>query len=294
MKSFIMTIAISGAGKSYWAEHQEGDYIILDSDKIRGVLFGDEASQENNQLVFKTMKEKTIEALSAGQSCIYCACNLSSKRRANLVSELRRKFPDIHYKCVVLNCSIETCLKRNGARERQVPRSAIIRQISQFQIPLYGEGWDEIQIINTENFTEEYIEELTNQIFDKVNKLTDQNNPHHTLSLWEHLCSTIDNIYNIANDNIHYHELSLAALHHDIGKPFTQTTDEFGVSHYYNHQNWSSYLAMNIGLPLLVLQLVGYHMEPYNSMGIPTWKKRFGDELFSLIMLLHDADERAH
>jgi hypothetical protein len=51
---------------------------------------------------------------------------------------------------------------------------------------------------------------------------------------------------------------------------------------------------MNMKLPIEVIQLVCYHMRPYDSNSIIVWKKRLGEDLWKKILILHDADERSH
>lgn len=65
----------------------------------------------------------------------------------------------------------------------------------------------------------------------KVQYNYNQNNPHHSLDLWTHTRSVVDNCKN--SDYI----TRLSALFHDIGKPSTQSIDEItGFSHYYKHE----------------------------------------------------------
>ena len=65
----------------------------------------------------------------------------------------------------------------------------------------------------------------------KVQYNYNQNNPYHSLDLWTHTRSVVDNCKN--SDYI----TRLSALFHDIGKPSTQSIDEItGFSHYYKHE----------------------------------------------------------
>ena len=65
----------------------------------------------------------------------------------------------------------------------------------------------------------------------KVQYNYNQNNPHHSLDLWTHTRSVVDNCKN--SDYI----TRLSAFFHDIGKPSTQSIDEVtGFYHYYKHE----------------------------------------------------------
>ena len=127
-------------------------------------------------------------------------------------------------------------------------------------------------------------------ILTKVIEFGSQDNPHHSLNLQQHLEATLGLAIAISADI----PLYLAAYLHDIGKVFTKVFDDKGIAHYYNHENWSAYLALCCGYSLEVATLCNYHMLPYNEQGIPTWRARLGDELWDKIMLLHECDRRAH
>lgn len=297
MIQFILTCGCSGSGKTTWARETYPDYVLCDSDAIRETLFGDASYQGNNPAVFAEMLRMVKEALGAGQSTLYVATNLSSKRRANLVSELRRKFPDVHYKCVIINTSLGTCLNRNGSRERQVPPEVIRRQQRQFQVPLPYEDWDEIEIVDGEDFERDGLRNtISEEVMRDVVSFGDQHNKHHSLTLYDHMLRAVElvkeNLKGLHQDEAY--DLLRATANHDVGKAYTQSEDDFGVWHYYSHESVGVYTLMNLGFPLRVLQLVNYHMVPYDKKGIETWKKRCGPELWNLLERLHEADERAH
>lgn len=292
MVEFILTVAPSGAGKTTWAHQHDDTHLVVDSDEQRKRLFNDESFQGNNARVFNEMLTITRNALRAGQSVIYAATNLVSKRRINLLKELRREFPNVKYKCVVFNTPIEICRERNSKRSRVVPLFVLDKQVKQFQMPFYNEGWDEIEIIKTANYD---VKALAEKVWEDARAAGSQDNPHHTLTLYEHLQKTIEcvDLSKCKNDIEQAHMLMAAALH-DIGKAYTRVYDDNGIAHFYSHENLSGYLSMNMGAPIEVIWLVNYHMYPYNPQAIPAWKNRLGEELWEKIMILHNADEAAH
>jgi hypothetical protein len=100
--------------------------------------------------------------------------------------------------------------------------------------------------------------------------------------------------------------LYAAALLHDCGKPYVKFYGEDGVAHYYNHQNYGSYLGLfyadymkfSLKETLDFINIIYYHMEPLLS-----WKRsekahaKAIEELGSLyndIMIVHKADVNAH
>lgn len=68
---------------------------------------------------------------------------------------------------------------------------------------------------------------------------TAQNNPHHCYSVGEH---TLQAMKAVRADKV----LRLAMFLHDIGKPFTKTTDEKGKDHFKKHAKESTRLAEDI------------------------------------------------
>jgi len=60
----------------------------------------------------------------------------------------------------------------------------------------------------------------------------DQRNPHHDLTVFEHTLEVLDNAPKVL-------EVRLAALFHDIGKPYTFKLDENGIGHFYGHEKIS-------------------------------------------------------
>lgn len=273
MGNFILLVGISGSGKSTYADPET---TILDSDAAREELFGDVTYQGNNALVFETMRKRAICALKEGRDVTYCATNLSMKRRKELLAQL----PPCRKICVVMATPFETCLARNAGRERRVPEYVLRRQLAQFQVPVFNEGWDEIVVQRVSNYKDE-LEYLKRAIFEFGNQF----NFHHSLSLLDHCTKT--QILAPAN-------LSVAAFFHDCGKPFTFSRDEDGVGHFYGHASVGSYYALCAGLELRDSALICYHMAPFDLKGWDTWRKRLGDKLWNDAIRLHEADKEAH
>lgn len=74
--------------------------------------------------------------------------------------------------------------------------------------------------------------------FDRIME-TDQNHPHHCLSVGEH---TLRALPEIEPDRI----LRLAVLFHDMGKPATLTVDGQGITHFYGHAEVGADMAREI------------------------------------------------
>lgn len=89
-----------------------------------------------------------------------------------------------------------------------------------------------------------------------------------------------------------------AALFHDYGKLFTQSFDEYGEAHYYNHENVGAYLyaAANPNyIGLATAFYINYHMMLYNpQLSEEKLKEKLGVTTLYFLKMLHEADISAH
>lgn len=122
---------------------------------------------------------------------------------------------------------------------------------------------------------------------------TPQNNPHHCYGVGEHILHTM---LGTPPDKI----MRLAALFHDIAKPQTATVDEEGITHNRQHPVVGEEMTRKILRRLKfdndtvdkVSRLVLYHdqkIEPSES-GVRRAVNRMGEDIFPLVLLLHQAD----
>lgn len=245
MTIFYMLVGLPGSGKTYYANEylRKENTTILSSDEIRKILLGSEEAQWGNSTVFETMNCATIENLKEGRNVVYDATNINSKRRIALLDRIKKEVKkDIYFVSIILSVPYETCIYRQKKRERKVLEEVINRMIKNFEVPYYEEGWD--RIIN-ENFStdKEY-----KHPYDFIKKYEDydQNNPYHNSTLGEHVKLAANRYDELVKSNKIEHNTSIieAIYFHDLGKPFCRTTDEKGISHYYNHNNVGAYLFL--------------------------------------------------
>ena len=88
---------------------------------------------------------------------------------------------------------------------------------------------------------------------------------------------------------------------HDIGKLYTQTFDNEGNAHYYNHENVGAYeILTHISydvppiITLFVVTIVNYHMKIFTlktEKSINKWKNIFGEKLYNILELFTEADK---
>lgn len=296
-----MMCGLPASGKSSYAKmiHESTGAVIHSSDSLRKEIFGDENNQTRQSELFSKLHRRVKDDLLAGKSVIYDATNINKKRRIAFLKYLEA-VPCVKI-CIVIATNYAMCLSNSQTRSCQVPETAIRRMYMSWQPPHISEGWDDIKIYR---YNSDFIQ------FDKsFYGSYDQCNSHHSFSLGEHmeLCAKYVRS-TMPNDN----NLWIAALVHDIGKPFTKTfTDRSGLlcneAHYYQHQCVGAYdVAFLEGFAdyansedvLDVSNLVYYHMHPYMSWTSPKSRNRdrnlLGDSLFERIQLLHKCDMATH
>lgn len=179
--TLILLCGIPGSGKTTYAKkyiEEHEDTIHISSDEIRKELWGDEATQGDNNEVFSLMQTRTIEALNNGYSVVYDATNVTRKDRSYIIS-LCPKFVKIE--CHIVWAPIETCIEKDSTRERTVGKEVIDRMLRRFQAPYYDEGIHEIKVIRPENFN--FVDYLRD-VYDAMKIPHD--NPHHTLDIYYH------------------------------------------------------------------------------------------------------------
>ena len=121
----------------------------------------------------------------------------------------------------------------------------------------------------------------------------DQKCKWHSLPLKEH-CDKVKELLYL--NNVTSTILLEAALLHDYGKLFTQTFDENGEAHYYNHASIGTYELLTSGYrDIDVLFYINYHMLPFNwnsEKTINKYNNIFGVEKTSNLLLLNECDRK--
>ena len=285
--SLILLVGIPGSGKTTYGEKyvvEHSNTIHLSSDKIREELWGNEDTQGDNNEVFSLMQSRAVEALNNGQSVVYDATNVTRKDRSYIIA-LCPKFVKIE--CHIVWAPIETCIERDGSRERTVGKAVIDKMLKRFQAPYYDEGIDEIEIIFPNKFD-------ADEYWDKCFEATDipHDNPHHTLNILDHCMAATKHALN----KKYALDIAFAAFAHDVGKPYVKAfVDSKGntcdTAHYYQHQCVSTWISYGLEYSPFGAWLISTHMDPflnakyYNKL--PTYLKKQVD-------LLHECDLDAH
>ena len=297
----IMLVGIPGSGKSMVAERyaQQGCR-VHSSDAVREMLYGKEEIQGKAHEVFSVLMRDLADDLQAGYSCVADATNLSRKRRIAMLSSLSGKTEK--KTCVLVLADPDTCLERNGARQRTVPPERLHDMLCSFETPYYYEGWDRIETAFTGD----------PYVFPREKAASfPQDNPYHSLTLGAHL--------DAARDYCEAHGFSKAvqeaAWYHDVGKLYTKRFsskrgDKTDYAHYYGHENYGAYLylcekgdlAVRAGTwedVLHVANLINWHMRSMTS-----WRqnpsrrekdrKLMGESMYLELMQLYESDQASH
>ncbi len=297
----VMLVGIPGCGKSSVSgKYEESGYQVHSSDRIREELYGSEEIQGNSSEVFQLLDQRVRKDLRNGSSCVVDATNLSRKRRTAMLRSLEKHAEQ--KTCVVVLAAPSVCMERNETRERTVPAEVIYKMLCSFETPYYYEGWDAIELVFSGEpyaFPREQAAGFS------------QDNPHHTLTLGQHMDSARD--YCIEHG--FSEAVCEAAWYHDIGKLYTKRFmnsrgEPAETAHFYGHENYSAYLylcekAGGMSDPessdniLYIANLINWHMRPLNS-----WerspareekdRKLVGEEMYKDIVRLNQADRNAH
>lgn len=315
---FVMMMGLPGSGKTYSANILAdgwNDVVVLSSDDVREELCPGDYSKEANKIVFTSLKERTNKYLSKGKGVFYDATNLSKKRRIQALNDISVPCVKI---CIVCLRSYEDCVEADRDRDSSVGAEVLMKMYKSFEPPHSSEGWDDIILVfpfgkdSVENAMESFIEAGERTVG------FNQHNPHHSLTLEEHLVKTESLIPKDPDKGLEWAHLSIAAGLHDIGKPvvgeFKNAKGEFSeIMHFYHHENVGAYLVL-LGFTafkmlkeeefihtedlLQISNLVYYHMHPVNR-----WQKSdksyrrdmnlLGEKMVRQIEMLSRADVEA-
>lgn len=295
MAKLIVMVGLPGSGKSYYADmlcrEAKTPTVVLSSDDYRKRLFGDENDQEHNDQVFKTLYADMRKYLISHVDVIFDATNTSLKSRLRIMNELGKI--ECEKEAYVICTLIEKCIEQDASRERKVGEEVIWKFVRGFQCPQTYEGFSKVALVGIRpNYDCVALADLQ----DKMAHY-DQNNPHHLFNLYEH-CNRVAQNYELGSA-----EYWAGALH-DVGKLFTRSTDENGISHYYNHDSVGAYYVLTHSelLPdtshiLPVVHYVQYHMKAHKDFiggkAERKYRKLFGDQRYDQLIQFAEYDKMA-
>ena len=135
MAQFLMTIGVSGSGKSTYLKKFPKEGIVCPDD-IRKELTGDISDQTQNARVWAVAKERILERLSKGQDVVLDATNTVSKYRKQFLDDIPK---DVELVAIVLPLpNLAEAFKRiqkdimEGKDRSNVPFDVIQRQADSY------------------------------------------------------------------------------------------------------------------------------------------------------------------
>jgi predicted kinase len=132
-------IGAPGAGKSYYTEQLNVE--IISTDAIRGEINKDENDQSNGYLVFKTAYKRMRKLLYEGKDVVFDATNVTRKARKKV---MKNALKGTEFIAVFVDTPLETCIKQNKERPRQVKDDVIESFYNRLEKPTLEEGFSEI------------------------------------------------------------------------------------------------------------------------------------------------------
>lgn len=133
MCTLYVMIGVSGSGKSTFAKkfaaERRAEYVS--TDELRKMMYGDEAEQKGGRQVFDVAYMNIAAHLNHRRSVVFDATNTTTKGRDRLIKVAKECKSLESLVAILCNPPLETCLKQNKMRERQVPENVIRRQHEQ-------------------------------------------------------------------------------------------------------------------------------------------------------------------
>lgn len=148
MEAFVM-VGAPGSGKSTFAARTFPHAVTVSSDTIREKLYGNAEIQGNWGEIQAEMTRLIQECAIAGKDVVVDATHYRKQYR-DASQELLKEQGYERITAVVVNKSLDTCLRQNSSRERKVPTEVIQNMHKSLQESLkniYNEGFYRIEFI---------------------------------------------------------------------------------------------------------------------------------------------------
>jgi predicted kinase len=149
--ALVLLIGPSGSGKSTFAARHFDASAVISSDRLRGLVAGDEAEQRVTDAAFERLDRWVDAQLEAGALAVVDATNLDWMRRGELIGRARKQGrPSV---AIAFDLALDLCLARSAARHRRVRAGIIRRQHQELRQSLDRldlEGFHVIHVLRTD------------------------------------------------------------------------------------------------------------------------------------------------
>jgi predicted kinase len=133
----VLLSGLPGSGKSTWIAGKDG---VLSSDALRQLLADDPCNQNIHPRVFRVLRDLLKHRLELKRPVTYVdATNLTPYERRPYIA-IADLF-DAEIEALFFDVSIGECIRRNLARERQVPEDVIRQMAARLVPPDVAEGF---------------------------------------------------------------------------------------------------------------------------------------------------------
>jgi predicted kinase len=148
LTAYVM-VGAPGSGKSTFANElaESENAFVISGDDIRAELYGDADNQGNWVEIHDRIEEMVSEA--CGMDVVLDGTHYRASYRKKAIAMLK-SYGYSKIEAVVVNPTVETCLKRNASRLRKVPEHVIRTMHEKLNASLkniYDEPFDRINFI---------------------------------------------------------------------------------------------------------------------------------------------------
>lgn len=134
----VLTVGVSGAGKSTWVRNNLAGYACLSLDDLRERVGKARGDQTENGRVLQAAREELKEHLRNKRKIVWDATNLRRDMREG-IAQLAMEY-HAHVAIAAFHVAASEVRKRNRQRHHPVPEGVVERQLERVQWPYVGEA----------------------------------------------------------------------------------------------------------------------------------------------------------